>query len=201
MLNIPTSKPVALLIDADNIRLNHLKRILEISAYYGSRKTCRAYGDWEKPPLANSSDKVRDLGIETIQVDRRAKDSTDKALLIEAGEILGEGSAETFIIASGDGDFRQLCERIRQKGRKVVGIGHKGHTSPHLRESCSTFHYIEDLEEALMQFKPTRHQEFDVRLYRALDSLPRDEEGWVTWGSLANRLRELDSDLENRFGR
>ncbi len=132
MFSIPTFHRVALLIDADNTQLNHLEQILKISEYYGNLKICRAYGDWKKLPLSTSYNRVQGLNIKTIQVDRLAKDTTDKQLLIEAGEILGAGDADLFVIASGDGDFRVLCERIKQKGRKVIGIGNKGQTSTHL---------------------------------------------------------------------
>ncbi|MBZ0281118.1 MAG: NYN domain-containing protein [Anaerolineae bacterium] len=200
IINIPTSHRVALLIDADNIQLSQLEQILKISDYYGNLEISRAYGDWKKSPLSAAYDDVCNLNIECIQVDRVAKDTTDKQMMIEAGEILGADAADIFIIASGDGDFRLLCERIKHKGRKVVGIGNKGQTSTHLRDSCDAFHYIERLEEALIQLEQTRLQEFKALLFRALDSNPCGKEGWVHCGLVGKKLRELDSGFENRFG-
>lgn len=200
MLNIPTFNRVALLIDADNAQLSHLEQILKIAEHYGHLKICRAYGDWKKLPLSASYDNVHNLNIECIQVDRVAKDTSDKQLIIEAVEILGAGDSDLFIIVSGDGDFRQLCEHIKQKARKVVGIGNKGQTSPYLQESCDLFHYIEDLAEVLVQLEQTRQQEFMDLLFRALASMPCDNEGWVHCGPLGTKLRELDSGFEDRFG-
>lgn len=200
MLNIPTSHRVALLIDADNIQLNRLEQILKISDYYGNLKIRRAYGDWKKLPLSASYDNVCNLNIDCVQVDRVAKDAADKQLMIEAGEILGAGDADVFIIVSGDADFRLLCKRIRQKDRKVVGIGNKGQTSTHLQASCNTCHYIEHLEKTLIQLEQTQLQAFKVLLFRALDSILCDKEGWVHCGQLGTKLRELDSGFENRFG-
>jgi uncharacterized protein (TIGR00288 family) len=197
MLSIPAIRRVALLIDADNA-LNHLEQILKICGYYGNLKIRRAYGDWKNPYLSTSYKMVRALNIKTIQVDGVAKDTSDKQLLIEAGEILGANDADLFVIVSGDGDFRQLCEQIKRKGRKVVGIGNKGHSSTHLRAACNTFHYIEQLEEDLIKLEQL--QEFKALLFRAIDSMPCDKEGCVNCGALGKKLRELDPSFENRFG-
>lgn len=149
MLSVPNSRRVALLIDADQIPLSRLNKILKFSESCGNLKICRAYGDWKQPPLCNSVANVRHLKIEWVQVDRIAKDTTDKKLMIEAVEILCASKVDTFIIASGDGDFRLLCEWIQKKGRQVIGIGNKGHTSVPLQEFCHAFYYVEDLERHL----------------------------------------------------
>ena len=200
MLNISTFHCcVALLIDADNAQLNHLEQIIKVANYYGNLKICRAYGDWEQPPLSSSKDKVSKLNIEIRQVDRIGKDTADKQLMIEASEILGADDADLFIVVSGDGDFRQLCERVRQKGRTVVGIGNKGQTSTQLQESCDSFCYIEDLEDVLLRLEQTRLQEFKTLVLRALDSISCDQDGWVKLTLVGTRLHELDKRFKTRF--
>lgn len=201
MLNIPTFPRVALLIDADNIQLDHLPQILKIANWYGSLKICCAYGDWERPPLFAYRDEVDKLNILRVPVPRIGKDTTDKQLMIEAGTILGADRADLFIIASGDADFTQLCESIRREGRKAVGIGNKGQTSPRLLASCDDFHYVEDLDKILRQLEQTPLQgEFAALLFRALGSLSTDKEGWVSLTPLGKKLRELDPEFDNRFG-
>lgn len=142
MLKIPTSRRVALLIDAENVQTTHLARILKIAQDCGNLEICRAYGDWKNPPLRRLLKSVQGSQIKIIQVDRVAKDTADKQLMIEAGEILGEGAVDIFVIATGDGDFRLLCERIKLKGRMVIGIGNSGKTSTWLQKSCNTFYTI-----------------------------------------------------------
>lgn len=196
MLSIPTIPRVALLIDADNVQ-SHLEQILKLSGYYGNLKIRRAYGDWKKPPLSASYDKLCNLNIDCKQVDRIEKNSTDKQLMNEADKILDADDADIFILVSGDGDFRLLCKRIKQKDRKVVGIGNKGQTSTHLPASCDAFYYIEDLEKALIQLE--RLQEFKTLLFRALGSIPCDKEGWIHCGPLGTKLRELDPGFKAHF--
>lgn len=140
---------VALLIDADNVQLMCLKEIAKISECFGNLTICRAYGDWRQPPLCTSRDKVRKYKIETIQVDRLGKNATDRRLQRGAVKLLKANAADIFVIASGDSDFRPLCEEIKGRGQTVVGIGNKGQTSPHLRESCHEFYFVEQLPETL----------------------------------------------------
>ncbi len=200
MHNIPLSLSVALLIDADNVQLSHLERIRVIADYYGNLTICHAYGDWNKRPLSAYCDKVDSLKIVRIQVDRIGKDSSDKKLIIDASIILGKGNADLFIIASGDADFRQLCEQIKQESRKVVGIGNKKQTSTHLKESCDKFHYVEDLDNEIIRLEQTRPpEEFRTLVYRALESIPHDNEGWTTIAGLGSKLRELCPDYEKRY--
>lgn len=200
MLEIPNSR-VALLIDADNAQLSCLEFIIKCARNYGDLKIARAYGDWKQRPLSAFFADVRDHKIKAVQVNRIGKDDTDKQILIEATEILTEREAEIFVIVSGDGDFRQLCERIKQKNCKIVGIGNKGQTSPHLKESCDIFHFVEDLEKALVQPEPSRPSEtFESLLLRALKSMPHDKDGWVLSSALGTKLRELDPHFESHFG-
>lgn len=194
MLGIVTFPRVALLIDADNAQLNHLEQILKISDYYGNLKICRAYGDWKQRPLSTSCDRVRRLNIKTIQVDRVAKNSTDKQLMNEARKILRAGDADIFIIVSGDGDFTPLCEEIKQKGRKVVGIGNKGQTSTRLQASCETFYYIEHLEEALIQLER-------IALLREAFIQAQRTDSLAHIAQIGQVLRRLDSRFESRFGK
>lgn len=199
MLNIPQSCRVALLIDADNLQPVYTKQILCLADYYGKLTICRAYGDWKKSPLSSWYHKIRTLNIKTIQVERVGKDSSDKQLMIEAGEILGADEADVFIIASGDGDFKLLCKRIKQKSRKVIGIGNEGQTSTSLRETCNKFYYLEEIDKELSKLeKPLR--EFKNLVNRAFHELPRNEDGWVDCGPLGTKLREVTFDFESRFG-
>lgn len=146
MLNIPTSPRVVLLIDADNVPSNQ-EYILKFSRIYGKLKKCRAYGDWKQQPLLASYNKVRKLNIECVQVDRIEKNATDKQLLNDADKILDEGDTDIFIIVSGDGHFSSLCRRIKDKGRKAVGISNEKQASRRLQKSCNSFYFIEQVKK------------------------------------------------------
>ena len=197
MFNIPTSQQVALLIDADNVQLSRLKQILQVSEDYGKKTICRAYGDWKKPPLSSFRSQVRKLNIETIQVNRRGKDTTDKKLMIDCAKLLGEQEIDTFIIASGDADFKLLIETIKEENRRVIGIGNKKQTAPKLEKICDAFHYIEDLEELLA--RDSRIREFKALVFRTLTSSQPNKAGWVYMGWLGKKMCELDPEYKSRL--
>ncbi|MCB9460986.1 MAG: NYN domain-containing protein [Anaerolineaceae bacterium] len=194
MLGIPTSQRVALLIDADNIQLTQISHILRFSSYFGGQIIQRAYGDWLQPPLLSHKEHLDTLKIKRIQVDRVGKDSTDKQLMIEAGELLGGGTANLFVIVSGDGDFTQLCERIQKKKRTVVGIGHKAISSPYLQDACDSFYYVEELPGFIAQLK------LESLLQEAYLQV-KQPDGRAHLGQLGQVLRKLDPKYEHHFGK
>jgi uncharacterized protein (TIGR00288 family) len=142
-----SSRPprIAVLIDADNISSKHAKQILKLARAIGTVTIRKAYGDWNKPQLKGHK-AVFAKSVKTVQVDRTGKDSTDKQMLIEAGELLGKGETNVFLIVSSDSDFRQLCQRIKEKGKIVIGIGNEPVTSESLIEACHLFFFIDQLE-------------------------------------------------------
>lgn len=143
------SPRVALLIDADNAKLNLTPQIRQIAESYGALTICRAYGDWNQSPLSSWRKKVTGSNINPIQQNRIGKNSTDHRLLIEAGELLGGEKADVFIIVTGDADFTSLCGRIKELGKRVIGMGGRKQTSTVLRKSCHEFMYLEDIASKL----------------------------------------------------
>jgi hypothetical protein len=194
MLNIPKIPRVTLLIDADNVQLTYIKDILNIAKCYGSLTICRAYGDWQKSPLSAWHKAMLTHNITPIQQDRIVKNATDYRLMIESGEILGFDKADVFIIASGDGDFTILCQRIKATGKQVIGIGNRKQTSQDFRKSCNKFIYIENLNKELDE--PC---EFRMLVEGVIRQLPQ-KDGGVNYGQLVNKLRDVDPNFESRLG-
>lgn len=218
MNNISLHGHVAVLIDADNIQLSYLKQVLEISEYYGQLKICRIYGDWNAVPLSAWRDKVDTFNIERIQVDRIGKNATDHRLLIEAGEITGQGNSlweedsriDVFIIVSGDGDYASSYKMLRERGKQVISIGNLRTTSSKLQEVASESYFLENLDHKLISFKerypisPNEVREFHRRLIFAYARLNNPEHkhdlDWVPYSQIDARLRE-DIDFQVKYTR
>lgn len=145
----PDNSHVAILIDGDNTSLTSISHVLAFSQRYGKVILCCAYGDWEQVPLLSHKESLIAQNITLVQQKRIGKNATDHRLLIEAGEILGVYEVDVFIIVSSDGDFTVLCQRIRDKKKQVIGIGSRKISSKALKNACSQFFYIEDLEKTL----------------------------------------------------
>lgn len=199
---------VAILIDSDQPwQRIQIEQVLKFSEYYGTPIICRAYGDWEKPNLSSRRNEILTLNIELIQVNRVGKNATDHRLLIDAGEILGnmENNVSVFVIVSGDGGFASACNRIRERGLQVVGIGARENTSMDLKEICDEFHYLEDLGNKLSELEnlhpipPSEVRAFYKHLMFAYGLLTKNED-WVSYAQLGEKLRELVPDYESKFG-
>ena len=136
---------LALFIDADNICLQAVPRILGRLSWNWDVCYRRAYG----MNLRNEGEILREHSIVPVEVLNNTphKNSTDFALVIDAMEELCLGHSEAICIVSGDGDFTRLVQRIRETGVRAIVFG-KASSAAALRGACSEFHAIEDLQAA-----------------------------------------------------
>jgi hypothetical protein len=74
------------------------------------------------------------------------KNSTDSALIIDAMDLMWMGNVETFAIVSSDSDFTRLATRLRESGKRVIGLGRRK-TPISLRNAVDQFVYLELLGE------------------------------------------------------
>jgi len=135
---------LAVLIDADNAPRKYLKNVMEEIAVYGVPTIKRIYGDWTTPNLAGWKRPLLEHAITPVQqyAYTTGKNSTDSAVIIDAMDILYSGNADGFCLVSSDSDFTRLATRLREAGKKVIGIGEKKTPSPFIA-ACNKFIYIE----------------------------------------------------------
>ena len=55
---------------------------------------------------------------------------------------------DTFVIVSGDSDFSPLASKLKENGKRVIGLGMQGSTSDLLINNCDDFIFYEDLDLA-----------------------------------------------------
>ncbi|WP_246044018.1 NYN domain-containing protein [Ruegeria sediminis] len=123
---------MAVLVDGDNVSADHGNRILEISERYGRIDTARIYFDAQK---GNGWHKV--VGYRTVHAGT-GKNAADLLLAIDAMEIAFTRAFDVFVVASSDGDFSHLVQRLRELGRMTIGIGEA--KAPHsIRANCAEF--------------------------------------------------------------
>lgn len=135
---------IAVLIDSDNVSPTHASPVLEELASYGTPTIKRAYGDWTTPYLSGWKKELNNLAIQPIQqfAYTTGKNSTDSAMIIDAMDLLWTGNVEAFAIVSSDSDFTRLATRLRESGKKVIGMGQRK-TPASLRNAVDQFIYLE----------------------------------------------------------
>jgi len=135
---------LAVLIDAENIPRNCIKRVLEEIAIYGTPTIKRIYGDWTSHVVSGWKSSLLENAITPIQQYSytQGKNSSDSAMIIDAMDILYSERTDGFVIVSSDSDFTRLVIRLREAGQRVIGIGERKTPSAFIA-ACDKFTYIE----------------------------------------------------------
>ncbi|WP_296665850.1 NYN domain-containing protein [Demequina sp.] len=196
---------LAVLIDADNARAQHIENLLVEIAKYGTASVRRAYGDWTSTQLGSWKGELLEHSVQPIQQFSytTGKNATDSALIIDAMDLLHAGNLDGFCLVSSDSDFTRLAARIREEGLTVYGFGERKTPKPFVA-ACDTFVYVENLAApktatTAAAAKPafTRDPKLDKLLAEAVEAAAGDD-GWAQLGTVGSNLSRLASDFDSR---
>ncbi len=219
---------LAVLIDADNAPRTAMRAVMAEIAVYGTPTVKRIYGDWTTPNLSTWKPILLENAITPIQQYgyTTGKNSTDSAMIIDAMDLLYTGRCDGFVLISSDSDFTRLATRLREAGKKVIGMGEHKTPEPFI-VACDQFIYIENIraadaageapDPAWDVSRPTRHP---VRRREDSSSTPgitaqgvpqavveliadslamlADEDGYAFMGDLGNLLLRKQPDFDPR---
>lgn len=201
---------LAVLIDADNTSAKLVKEMLAELAGYGTLTVKRAYGDWTSSHLtkwrgvllANAISPQQQFAYTT------GKNATDSALIIDAMDLLYSGNVEGFALVSSDSDFTPLATRLRESGKRVIGVGQRK-TPKAFIEACEKFVFLEvlgsdtdgdaDLPDPEPEpSTPAQPAPIQSVLTRALNRVDTDDELWASLSALGNYLIRTDPSFDPR---
>jgi uncharacterized protein (TIGR00288 family) len=147
---------IALFLDFENLAIGSRERginfefkpIADALAERGRVIVRRAYGDWSM-----FDDPRRDLTrhhVELIEIPQRMgvvrKNAADIKLAVDAIELCYERDyVTTFVIGTGDSDFTPLVHKLRERNKRVIGLGIEASTSALLPPACDEFLFYERL--------------------------------------------------------
>ena len=139
---------IAVLIDAENTSVKYIEVVLKELKQYGDISVQRMYGDFSNPVMSEWSKKGLEYAIVPIHQARytASKNASDIMLVIDAMDILFQGSADIFCIVSSDSDFTRLASRLREGGRKVIGMG-KSDASKSFITACNEYKFLDKISE------------------------------------------------------
>ena len=152
-----SSNTLAVFIDFENLaqglpksRAMDMSIVLERLVEKGKVVVKKAYADWAR--YAKPKQALHELAIDLIEIPKRSmtgKNSADIRLCVDAMDLCySKTHVDTFVIVSGDSDFSPLVSKLKENGKRVIGLGMKATTSVLLRDNCDEFVYYEDLERA-----------------------------------------------------
>ncbi len=200
------SARLAVLIDADNTSSKLIKEMFEELASYGTITVKRAYGDWTNPHLTGWRDVLLGNAISPQQqfAYTYGKNATDSALIIDAMDLLYSGNVEGFAIVSSDSDFTPLATRLRESGKRVIGVGRRM-TPKAFVEACERFVFLEVLagdggpaEQTAEPVKDDQPRPIESVLTKALNRVDTDDEAWASLSALGNHLNRTDPSFDSR---
>ncbi len=116
------SKNVAVLWDIENVNPGvdslFLDGFRDYIVQYGRITIAKAFADWSKSPVKKIGELLAKNHFELIHVPKAKKNSADITLITHGIEIaLKNPGIDTFILVTGDADFRPLVLSLRKAGK------------------------------------------------------------------------------------
>ena len=191
---------LAVFIDFENLALGfrgkrdkrfEIQKVLERLVEKGKLIVKKAYADWAD--YAEYKKPLHEAAIELIEIPKRGmagKNSADIRLCVDALDLCySKEHIDTFVIVSGDSDFSPLVSKLKENGKRVIGLGMKESSSNLLVDNCDEFIYYEDLERPLgippkiEQDLPEKQKEAFQLLVDSVVALVRENKE-VLWSSM-----------------
>ncbi|MEZ5169519.1 MAG: NYN domain-containing protein [Acidimicrobiia bacterium] len=150
---------IALLLDYENLALGakdqlngaafDLGPVADALAERGRVVVRRAYGEWNS--FESDARMLTRHHVELIEIPQRMgisrKNAADIKMVVDALEISFERDyISTFVIGTGDSDFTPLVHKLRERDKRVIGLGVGGSTSALLPPACDEFLFYDRLE-------------------------------------------------------
>ena len=191
---------LAVFIDFENLALGFkgkkdkrfdIQKVLERLVEKGKIIVKKAYADWAD--YAEYKKPLHESAIELTEIPKRAmtgKNSADIRLCVDAIDLCySKEHIDTFVIVSGDSDFSPLVSKLKENGKRVIGLGMKESSSNLLIGNCDEFIYYEDLERPIgtppkiEQDLPEKKREAFQLLVDSVVALVRENKE-VLWSSM-----------------
>jgi len=191
---------LAVFIDFENLALGfrgkrdkrfEIRKVLERLVEKGKLIVKKAYADWAD--YSEYKKPLHEAAIELIEIPKRSmtgKNSADIRLCVDALDLCySKEHIDTFVIVSGDSDFSPLVSKLKENGKRVIGLGMKESSSNLLVDNCDEFIYYEDLERPLgippkiEQDLPEKKKEAFQLLMDSVVALVRENKE-VLWSSM-----------------
>jgi len=211
----PATKPLAVLIDADNVNKKSIPAVLAEIATYGTASVKRIYGNWAQSNLKGWEEDLLKHSIQPIQQFSytKGKNATDIAMVIDAMDLLHSGRFAGFCLVTSDSDFTRLAARIREQGLTVYGFGEEKTPKPFVA-ACDKFIRTDVIsavaeqgagsEETVAPVKKKSGEQLskDRKLWnairKAIDAVTTEESEWASLGGVGSNLSKLMPEFDSR---
>ncbi len=210
-----SAKPLAVLIDADNVNRKHMPAVLSEIAKYGTASVKRIYGNFADSHLKGWEDDLLKHSIQPMQqfAYTKGKNATDISMVIDAMDLLHSGRFSGFCLVTSDSDFTRLATRIREQALTVYGFGEKKTPKPFVA-ACDKFIYTDVIAEGSEEgglsgelaapakkksgAELLKDRKLISGIRKAIDAVTTEESEWAALGGVGSNLSKLMPDFDSR---
>lgn len=190
-----------------------VQAIVEFGSSFGPIAINRAYCNWQY--YGRYRDALLQSAVELIQLfppGASAKNGADIKLCLDAVEdIVRFEHIDTIIVVGGDSDFMPVAQKIKARGRTLIGVGTRKNTNKHWAKSCHEFRYYENLvgetapeaadkpsDASATPAPPAAPVDPAAEMLRRAVHLLAEKEGepWVGKGKLWQMIKRLDPTFD-----
>ncbi len=206
----------AILWDVENVNTRDLKGLVDVVEEYGSKfgrlSVAYAFGDWTRRFLKGADEILARSSFQLVHIPKGRKNSADISMVTSGMELLFlYPHVTTYILVTGDSDFRPLLMNMRRRGAETAIICDAKSASEDLLELADYYQDYRDLlredeeldsstqEEDDEEAKLTKEQAFAL-LSEAV-SIMRQNGKTTSLGPTKIRMRLLNENFNERdFG-
>jgi len=210
---------LAVFVDFENIALGFkggkkqqkfdINKVIERLVEKGKIVVKKAYADWVR--YGEYKHELHAAGLELIELPKRqmtGKNSADIRLVVDALDLSwAKEHIDTFVIVSGDSDFSPLVSKLKENGKRVIGLSLQESASQLLTDNCDEFIFYEELDNPvgippkLGASLPKQRKEVFQLLADSIIALVRENKE-ILWSSMVKETmkRKKPAFSESTFG-
>jgi uncharacterized protein (TIGR00288 family) len=118
---------IAILWDIENVTppsgSGYIQSIVDTISEKGKLSYAMAFGDWNRNHIAHIAGKLAENSFELIHVPKSRKDSSDMSMVAHGVELIFQyPHINTYVLITGDADFRPLLLSLRKYGKHTLII-------------------------------------------------------------------------------
>ena len=127
----------------NSLKSSPFDSIMEFIAALGLVNINKAYADWSS--FYKYSPSLQEFSIDLVQLfprGRHGKNGSDIRMSIDVIEDLSlHQHLDTIVVIGGDSDYIAIAQKVRQRGKTIIGIGVKETTNQYWIKSCNEFKF------------------------------------------------------------
>ena len=120
-----------------------IKSIMEFLASFGDISVAQAYADWTS--FSKYKEDLLNYSIDLIQLYPRGSHSKNGADIRMSLDILEDANSfphlTHFVIIGGDSDYIGVAQKLKQRGKYIIGVGIQETTNDYFVKSCNEFNF------------------------------------------------------------